>query len=96
MIIDTLAARGGFECARPILRAVEGQPTLRVFFMPVAARNRRIRPEQQIPAPVAQVVASQIQSLVEGGLAPEVIAEHVVAAIRQERFYVMPSPGSIG
>jgi NAD(P)-dependent dehydrogenase (short-subunit alcohol dehydrogenase family) len=43
---------------------------------------------------VGQAVAAQIQDLVAGGLAPEVIAEQVVAAIRDERFYVMPSPGT--
>ena len=44
------------------------------------------------PAEVSQALRSAFQSVVAAGIAPSVVAERVLEAIREERFYVFPHP----
>ena len=44
------------------------------------------------PAEVSQALRSAFQSVVAAGIAPSIVAERVLEAIREERFYVFPHP----
>jgi short-subunit dehydrogenase len=65
--------------------------------------SHRNRPAHQANAPAAgsgtagpSPAAQMVKEAVEAGIAPEVVAEQVVEAIREERFYVLPHPEMLG
>jgi NAD(P)-dependent dehydrogenase (short-subunit alcohol dehydrogenase family) len=49
-------------------------------------------PAGDAPNPGAVAAAQMIRAAVEGGISAEVVADHVVSAVREERFYVLPHP----
>jgi NAD(P)-dependent dehydrogenase (short-subunit alcohol dehydrogenase family) len=63
------------------------------------ADSERCRPEALRNGPATEAAAAtgatlreMIRAQVEAGIAPGEVADHVVAAIREERFYVLPHP----
>jgi NAD(P)-dependent dehydrogenase (short-subunit alcohol dehydrogenase family) len=65
--------------------------------------SHRNRPAHQANAPAAEgdqadpsPAAQMVRAAVEAGTAPEAVAERVVEAIREERFYVLPHPDLLG
>jgi NAD(P)-dependent dehydrogenase (short-subunit alcohol dehydrogenase family) len=62
-------------------------------------RSERVRPDHlrrkagEAEAPEFTLVETAIRDVIAGGLAPERIAERVVRAIREDRFYVLPDEG---
>jgi NAD(P)-dependent dehydrogenase (short-subunit alcohol dehydrogenase family) len=54
------------------------------------ARAEGGAPAEQSPA------AQMVRAAVEAGIPPEVVAERVVEAIREDRFYVLPHPELLG
>jgi NAD(P)-dependent dehydrogenase (short-subunit alcohol dehydrogenase family) len=64
--------------------------------------SHRNRPAHQANAPAAgekaepSPAAQMVREAVEAGIAPEVVAERVVEAIREDRFYVLPHPELLG
>jgi NAD(P)-dependent dehydrogenase (short-subunit alcohol dehydrogenase family) len=58
--------------------------------------SERNRPEHlrvtPPPAEISQALRGAFESVVAAGIAPSVVAERVVEAIREERFYVFPHP----
>jgi NAD(P)-dependent dehydrogenase (short-subunit alcohol dehydrogenase family) len=64
------------------------------------AESERNRPADLGPSgsagPFMEAAAQVIRSAVAAGIAPEVVADRVVEAIREERFYVLPHPEMAG
>jgi len=62
------------------------------------AESERNRPERlrnprgDAPDPGAEAAAQMIRAAVDGGITPDAVAEEVLAAVRDERFYVLPHP----
>ncbi len=59
------------------------------------ADSERSRPAQlknAAPDPSLKTIDDAVRKLVADGIAPEIVADHVVAAIRDGRFYVLPHP----
>jgi NAD(P)-dependent dehydrogenase (short-subunit alcohol dehydrogenase family) len=52
-------------------------------------RNRRDVPDSEQADPLAEVFAPLIRQAIEGGIAPEIVAAHVLAAIDGDRFWIL-------
>jgi short-subunit dehydrogenase len=71
---------------------------------PAFVRTRIAESERNRPAhlagtsahPAAALAAQMVQQAVAGGTSPDDVAEQVVAAIREERFYVLTHPEMTG
>lgn len=62
-----------------------------------AERNRPAslaRPESQVPSPQDQMMEQMLRAAVAGGMEPASVAEHVVQAIVNDRFWVLTHPRS--
>ena len=61
-----------------------------------AERNRPARLQNESAEAVDPLVAAGRRALLATGTSPEMVAEHVVDAVRTNRFYVLPHPEWIG
>jgi NAD(P)-dependent dehydrogenase (short-subunit alcohol dehydrogenase family) len=52
------------------------------------------RPASQAPSPQEQMMKETIRAAIDGGIEPAEVAEHVVQAIVQDRFWVLTHPQS--
>jgi NAD(P)-dependent dehydrogenase (short-subunit alcohol dehydrogenase family) len=59
-------------------------------------RNRPAHLADAARGKAAAAAVKMVQEQVEGGIAAEVVAERVVEAIREERFYILPHPELTG
>jgi NAD(P)-dependent dehydrogenase (short-subunit alcohol dehydrogenase family) len=64
------------------------------------AESGRNRPAHlagaRVPDADGGALAAEIRALVEGGMDPATLAEHTVDAIRQDRFYILTHPETVG
>ncbi len=57
-----------------------------------AARNRPDELRNPGDAGMGDIGAGALKSVIEGGLAPDVVAGQVVDAVKQNRFYILTHP----
>jgi NAD(P)-dependent dehydrogenase (short-subunit alcohol dehydrogenase family) len=56
-----------------------------------AERNRGARTDVAVLRPEIQQFAAVFEQALRGGYAPDVVAEHVLDGIREDRFYILPA-----
>jgi NAD(P)-dependent dehydrogenase (short-subunit alcohol dehydrogenase family) len=56
-----------------------------------AERNRGTRTDVAALRPEVQQFAEVFEQALRGGYAPDVVAEHVLDGIREDRFYILPA-----
>lgn len=59
-----------------------------------SGRNRPAHLENERPelSPIAEMMREHTRQVVNGGVSPDIIAEHVADAIRQDAFYILTHP----